>query len=399
MKIGHGENPGFEKINTDHKLRNNREAIRCTAGMLPASEMPQEQAGRLRHLCRCPRNRASSMARRSMRVHPTLELAQPPGSWFIAPWSLRPPQRRSSAFTVTELLVVIAIIGLLIALLLPAIVRARDLALQIVCASNLRQVGIALQEYSNEYAGQYPLNCTFFYPMGGFRPPGGYRIKGSVTLPAWGLGMLYYDSYSVVQKQMVNPRPGILKPTRQGIAMIFSTQPGDISAVNQMQRSYYNAQGLLKQWNFYAGYCYWVDRGTASDPANPNGPPLGYRPAYDLFAIDNARFGKATRYGCNYYNTNTSHMPAENPQSNPGSLLASDIALMTDPTAKAGLLSDIGVGNELSPLAPASNHVDTSNSNHLPEGVHDLYNDGAVVWNPMSRVKVHYQRNSYYFAW
>ena len=330
-------------------------------------------------------------------VHPMLRTALS-GSLVIAHWPLRPP-RRPSAFTVTELLVVVAIIGMLIALLLPALARARDLALQTVCASNLRQVGIALQEYSNEFAGQYPLNCSFFYPMGGFRPPGGYRIKGAVTLPAWGLGMLYYDSYSVVQKQMVNPRPGILKPTRQGIAMIFSTQPGDISMSNQMLRGYFNAQGYLKQWNFYAGYCYWVDRGTASDPANLDGPPRGYSPAYDLFAIDNARFGKATRYGCGYYNTNTSHMPAENPQSNPGSLLASDIALMTDPTAETGLMAEIGVGNELSPLAPASNHVDTSNSNHLPEGVHDLYNDGAVVWNPMSRVKVHYQRNSYYFAW
>ncbi len=164
---------------------------------------------------------------------------------IIAPWSLRSPQR-PSAFTVTELLVVTAIIGLLIALLLPAIVRARDLALQIVCTSNLRQVGVALQEYSNEFGGQYPLNCTFFNPMGGFRPPNGYPIKGSATLPAWGLGMLYYDFYGVVQKKMVNPRPGILKPTPEGIAMIFSTQPGDISAVNQMQRSYYDGAVV---WN------------------------------------------------------------------------------------------------------------------------------------------------------
>lgn len=79
-------------------------------------------------------------------------------------------------------------------------------------------------------------------------------------------------------------------------------------------------------------------------------------------------------------------------------MLAPDIALMTDPSAKTGLMSEIGVGNELPPLAPASNHVDTADSNHLPSGVRDVYNDGAVAWNPVLQVKVHYQRNSYYFA-
>lgn len=144
-----------------------------------------------------------------------------------------------SGITLAELPVVLATIGLLRALRLPAL--ARDLALQTVCASNLRQVGTPLQEYPNEYAGQYPLNCTFFNPMGGFRPPNGYSVKGSATLPAWGLGMLYHDSYGVVHKQTVNPQPGILKPTRRGIAMIFSAQPGDISTSNQMLRGYFNA--------------------------------------------------------------------------------------------------------------------------------------------------------------
>ena len=78
--------------------------------------------------------------------------------------------KQMASFTLVELLVVVAIISILAAMLLPALQQARAKARQAVCMNNLKQCGLAVMMYADDYNG-WVLNAA--------RAPTGYQLPGS----------------------------------------------------------------------------------------------------------------------------------------------------------------------------------------------------------------------------
>lgn len=90
--------------------------------------------------------------------------------------------KHRSAFTLVELLVVMAIVGMLVALLIPAIQAAREASRRSQCASNLRQIGVALQTYES---AQRALPSGYIST---------FTSNGTDTGPGWGWAALLLNN-------------------------------------------------------------------------------------------------------------------------------------------------------------------------------------------------------------
>jgi prepilin-type N-terminal cleavage/methylation domain-containing protein len=229
---------------------------------------------------------------------------------MFVPRCARLDVNRKRGFTLVELLVVIAIIGILVALLLPAVQAAREAARRAQCSNNLKQIGLALQNYHQAF-GRLPVQRTLVCSIQHLNSKG----PGNENHRSWIFAILPYLEEQVLFDQMDMSKSGLDgTPNANGVsnrsllqqnlqvvmcpsdASVFELQIGADEASTDMYDRWYS-EGIKLAQTSYCG-------STGDHPpgfGNPAATPWGqktFRPCDSVRAIsgDEVR-GVITRTG------------------------------------------------------------------------------------------------------
>jgi prepilin-type N-terminal cleavage/methylation domain-containing protein/prepilin-type processing-associated H-X9-DG protein len=185
--------------------------------------------------------------------------------------------RRRSAFTLIELLVVIAIITVLVALLLPAVQRVRESALRARCGNNLKQIGLGLHSYHDQWNSFPKDNDYYDSAMCGCSPP--YGMTEMCSVPVYTAVLPFVEQQNqyrfATQNPTTNPHPNVsltngnIKPV-----LIFLCPARRTSDVGPRD-DYASPMSPMTVSPAYAGWRSILDAYNMDSPMGDGTPPLG----------------------------------------------------------------------------------------------------------------------------